>query len=355
MLRRGNTGIIGLMKVSELGEFGLIELLADILGPPPHNTDILTTIGDDAALWRTSESVEILTTDTMIEGVHFHLEYTPWRDLGWKALAINLSDIAAMGGVPQYAVVSLGLIPDTEVESVAEMYRGMADISKEYDCWVVGGDTVSAPVIMITVSLTGRTSSSTTFPDNVLSRSGAKAGEKIAVTGYLGGSGAGLQMLSKGLSFGSTVAQYVKKAHNHPIPRVAEGQVLLQQGVRAAMDLSDGLMADLPKLCQASGLAARVVVDSVPIHPEVKRAFGEKALELALSGGEDYELLFTASEATIEKAVSACPTLVTVIGDMMTGEPGRVTLVTSSGEEVPWSKGGWEHFSPTGKPMVRRK
>ncbi|MFQ5873992.1 MAG: thiamine-monophosphate kinase, partial [Dehalococcoidia bacterium] len=163
------------MKISELGEFGLIQLLAEVLGPPPHTPPhqpgILTGIGDDAALWCAPDSTQILTTDTMIEDVHFRRETISWRDLGWKTLAINISDIAAMGGIPQYAVVSLGLPPDTEVESVTEVYRGMADIAGKYDCHVVGGDTVTAPSIMITVSLTGEASSDDAYPDNVLSRS----------------------------------------------------------------------------------------------------------------------------------------------------------------------------------------
>ena len=339
-----------------MGEFELIELLADILGPPTITSrdshGLLIAIGDDAALWRAPESVEILTTDTMIEGVHFRLNTTPWRDLGWKALAINLSDIAAMGGAPLYAIVSLGLNPDTEVESVADMYRGMADIAGEYRCSIVGGDTVSAPCTMITVSLTGHASCDRAYPENVLTRSRAQAGQRIAVTGYLGGSGAGFKMLSEGLAFDDDSADYMERAHNHPTPRVAEGQLLLRQGVRAAMDLSDGLMADLPKMCKASGVAAKINSHRVPIHPKVRRAFGEQALELALSGGEDYELLFTGDERVIERVNKECPTPVTVIGEVIEGEPGTVTLLDESGTEVEWTAKGWEHFTPAGKPRT---
>ena len=347
------------MKVSELGEFALIELLSEILGPPPptppQQPGILTGIGDDAALWRTPDSTQILTTDTMIEGVHFRLKTTPCRDLGWKALAINLSDIAAMGGVPQYAVVSLGLTSDTEVESVADLYRGMADIAREYDCLVVGGDTVSAPAMMITVSLTGQASSGADYPDNVLTRSRARVGQRIGVTGYLGASEAGLRTVTEGLRLDGTAVQEMQKAHNHPTPRIAEGQALLQLGIRAAMDISDGLMADLPKMCKASGVAARVMLECIPIHPIVKRAFGEESLEMALSGGEDYELLFTVDDPLINDLKKECPTPVTIIGEIVAGEPGEVAVINETGIKVEWRKVGWEHFTPSGEPRTKTK
>ena len=129
------------MKISEMGEFGLVEMIADVLGAgePGEGGGVLLDIGDDTAAWCTGRGVELATTDTMVQEVHFRLETTSCRELGWKALAINLSDIAAMGGTPRYALVSLGLSPDTEAESVAELYRGMKDIGDEFGCSVVGG------------------------------------------------------------------------------------------------------------------------------------------------------------------------------------------------------------------------
>ena len=342
------------MKVSELGEYGLIELLGEIVGPPPTlQPDILKAIGDDAAVFRASDPVQILTIDTMVEGVHFRLDTTSWRDLGWKAIAINISDIAAMGGVPHHAVVSLALNPDTDVDSVAEMYRGMADIAQQYQCTVVGGDTVSSTATVITVALTGQPFSEAEYPDNVLNRNRAKVGHQIAVTGYLGGSEAGLRMLTNNLDFDEDVSQYITTAHNHPTPRVDEGQLLLKHVVKAAMDLSDGLLADLPKLCKASGVAAKVNIDSVPIHSYIRRAFGDEALELALSGGEDYELLFTAEESIILRVTQACSVPVAIIGEVVEGEPGKVTLVDSKGSEVKRTKKEWEHFTASGIPRTK--
>ena len=337
------------MMVSELGEFGLIQLLSEILGPAPlakaDCSGLLVDIGDDTAIWRPEDSVELATTDTMVEGVHFRLTTTSWRDLGWKAIAINLSDIAAMGTVPQYALVSLGLSPETEVDSVADLYRGMADICREYGCWVIGGDTVSSPCTMINVTLTGRALGEITYPENVLRRSEAKVGDKIAVTGFLGNSGAGLRMLSNNMHLAESTAQSLAQAHNKPTPRVAEGQALVKAGVRAAMDLSDGLMADLPKLCRESRTAARVYIDRLPISPALGEAFGPEALDLALTGGEDYELIFSGSQQALQLASEAFSTPATIIGEMAEGEPGQVTLIDKSGQVVEWPKSGWEHFT----------
>lgn len=141
------------MKVSELGEFGLIELLAKIVGRTWG--DVLIGIGDDAACWRTEASIQLATSDALIQDVHFTLSTTTWRELGWKALAVNLSDIAAMGGLPQYALVSLGLPGDTEVESVTELYEGMAELTGLFNVAVVGGDVVASPIVVLSIAVVG--------------------------------------------------------------------------------------------------------------------------------------------------------------------------------------------------------
>jgi len=325
------------MKVSELGEFGLIELLAKIVGI--KRSDILVGIGDDAACWRTEASIQLATSDALIQDVHFTLSVTTWRELGWKALAVNLSDIAAMGGWPKYALVSLGLPGDTEVEQVAELYGGMAELARRFDVAIVGGDVVASPLVMLSLSVIGAA-------QNTLTRSAAVIGDQIAVTGYLGTSAAGLVMLQRGLKLDKEVAAILREAHFKPYPRVLEGQTLAQHGVRAAVDLSDGLVGDLTRLCQASGVGARLFTHRVPIHPFVIQSFGADSINLALSGGEDYELLFTANSQVIDrvKELMSCP--VTVIGDIVGGEPGLVRLFDDQGNEVKLEKGGWEHFAP---------
>jgi thiamine-monophosphate kinase len=179
---------------------------------------------------------------------------------------------------------------------------------------------------------------------SALTRSAAVPGDQIAVTGYLGLSAAGLRTLKQHLKFDVETTQLLRQAHLKPMPRVDEGQILLHHGVKAAIDISDGLIADLTHICQASKVSAGINQDELLIHPALKNNFKSDYLQLALSGGEDYELLFTASNqviAQIKQAVS-CP--VTVIGDITQGKPGQVTLIDADGGIIPWQKAGWEHF-----------
>ncbi len=325
------------MKVSELGEFGLIELLAKIVDAP--SSEVLVGIGDDAACWRTDASIQLATTDALIQDVHFTLSTTTWRELGWKALAVNLSDIAAMGGWPKYVLVSLGLPGDTEVEDVAELYEGMSELARTFDVAIVGGDVVASPLIVLSLTVTG-------VAQKILTRSAAVPGDQIAVTGYLGASAAGMVMLQRGLELDRDIAAALREAHLKPYPRVVEGQTLVHLGVKAAIDVSDGLVGDLTRLCQASGVGARLLSQRVPIHPFVLQPFEDSATNLALSGGEDYELLFTAKSEVIQqvKKLLTCP--VTVIGDIVDGEPGVVRVFDDHGNEVRLEKGGWDHFAP---------
>lgn len=329
------------MKVSELGEFGLIELLAKIVGQP-KGKQVLIGIGDDAACWRTGASTQIATSDSLIQDVHFTLSTTTWRQLGWKALAVNLSDIAAMGGLPQYALVSLGLPGDTEVASVAELYEGIEELARLFDVSIVGGDSVGAPVVMVSLAVVGKAEKN----QSVLTRSAAAPGELIAVTGYLGASAAGLTMLQGVLELylkDEETAGQLKEAHLRPHPRVVEGQALARHGVKAAIDLSDGLISDLGKLCKASGVGARLFTSQIPVHPVVRNSFGTDAVQLALSGGEDYELLFTARSEVIDRVRGAIACPVTVIGETV-AEPEMVKVIDEHGNELSVEKAGWEHF-----------
>jgi len=330
------------MKVRELGEFGLIEILhqiADEAGAGSRS-DLIIGIGDDAAAWQGKSSVQLGTTDILVQDVHFTLETTTWRDLGWKALAVNISDIAAMGGIPAYAMISLGLPPDTEAEDIAKLYTGMAEIARQFDVAIVGGDISEAPLLIISPSVIG-----TVEHDKILTRSGALPGDRIAVTGYLGSSAAGLRMMKEKPEVEPEVAAALTEAHLRPCPRVSEAQILGENGVKAAIDISDGLIADLAHICRASGVEARVRLPDIPIHPAVKAAFGEGAISLAISGGEDYELLFTAPRAVIDKLTSHLSIPVTIIGEITGGKPGKVTLLDENGREIECEKPGWEHFA----------
>jgi thiamine-monophosphate kinase len=317
------------MKVRELGEFGLIERLAEMIprgraGPTAARERLIIGIGDDAAAWYSDTSIQLATVDSLIQDVHFSLDIASWEEVGWKSLAVNVSDIAAMGGLPEYALISLGLPGDTEIEDVIAFYRGMIDLAGEYEVNIIGGDTVSA---------------------KILTRSAARPGDRIAVTGTLGAAGAGVEMLGKGLTFGPGVTASLRKACLRPRPRVAEGRLLIEHGVRSAIDISDGLIADLNHICQESRVGARVEVDRVPVSPAVKECFADRALELALSGGEDYELLFTAVSDTIDRVgmTASCP--ITVIGEITAEGVNETVLVDSSGNPVSLPGTGWDHFS----------
>ena len=326
------------MKVSELGEFGLIDLLAEI-ATKSRPKPLLVDIGDDAAAWRSEAGIQLATTDALIQDVHFTLNTTTWRELGWKALAVNLSDIAAMGGMPQYALVSLALPGETDVEHMTQLYQGMAEQARLFDVAIAGGNVAAAPIVILSLAVIGNAQG------NILTRAAASPGDRIAVTGYLGSSAAGMAMLKKGLQFDEQTSAYLRQAHLKPYPRVLEGQLLARHGVRAAIDLSDGLVSDLAKLCKAGKVGARLFSDRIPIHPSVRKFFKDDYLNLALGGGEDYELLFTGSMAVMDKVRGLLPCPISVIGEIVSEEPGTVRLFDARGEEIKLEKKGWEHFT----------
>jgi thiamine-monophosphate kinase len=332
------------MKLSELGEFALIDLIhaiSDKFKDPEDNSwqRLLLGIGDDAAAWQSNEQTQLATTDTLVQDVHFDLSEITWEELGWKALAINLSDIAAMGGIPQYALVSLALPGELEVEDISKFYDGMAYLAKEFGVAIVGGNVAVAPNIIITIALLGCAKS-----EKILKRSTATPGEQIAVTGYLGLSAACLKMLKEKISLNAEITNILRQGHFRPMPKLKEGQILVEQGVKTAIDISDGLIADLGHICEASKVSATVRIEQVPIHPLVKANFPNYQ-QLALCGGENYELLFTADKAVIEKAKHALNYPITIIGDITEERlPNRVTLLDGKGNIVYYEKGGWEHF-----------
>ena len=340
--------IILTMKVSELGEFGLVDLLAkvdyeiqDRQAAPWRQ--LLVGIGDDAAAWHTDASIELATVDSLIQGTHFTLDTTTWHELGWKALAVGLSDIAAMGGIPRYALVSIALPGHTEVDDVTDLYMEMMELGQAFGVAIVGGDTSSAPLVTINTAVLGSTPGQA---QKILTRSAARAGDKIAVTGYMGGAAAGLEVLTKKIKLNQQDSASLRRAFLQPHPRVTEGQILVEQGVKAAIDISDGLIQDLNHICKASQVGARIEIDRVPIQPEIKANFGDKALELALSGGEDYELLFTAGTEVVDKVKKATSCPVTTIGEITADKTGKIILVDKKGEPFNLDKTGWEHFAP---------
>ncbi|MCK5577314.1 MAG: thiamine-phosphate kinase [Dehalococcoidales bacterium] len=332
------------MKVSELGELGLISLLREMVCEGSNKQAVswqklIIGIGDDTAAWRNDSSVTLATTDSLVQGVHFTLETTTWQELGWKALAISLSDIAAMGGIPLYALLSLGLPGDIEVTDVTNLYRGVLEVAQHFDVAIAGGNVASSPVVSLGSTVLGSGAG-----ENVMARSAARIGDRVAVTGYLGAAAAGLKMLREQLTFSPHSSASFRQAFLRPFPRITDGQILVSLGVKTAIDISDGLLADLGHICRASRVGARINVEKLPVHPDVAASFGEESLELALSGGEDYELLFTASAEVIDqlKARVSCP--VTVIGEITPDETCRIVMVNGQGGLFTLAKKGWQHF-----------
>ena len=339
------------LQIKDLGEFGVIELLNRMVveqraGPDNgagFGFELKVDTGDDTAAWRTGQATELFTTDTMVEGVHFTRQTTPWRDLGWKSMASNISDVASMGGLPLYALVTLGLPPETEIADLEELYRGMLEINNQHGVAIIGGDMVRSPVAFITVGLTG------VHEGSPMTRSTAQAGDMVAVTGFLGGSGGGLKLMlgeqAQASRVSAEAADYLKACHRRPQPAVAQGRILSQAGVVTAMDISDGLAGDLGKLCLSSRLSARVYADKIPAHHLLKQAFPEDWLDLALNGGEDYQLLFTAKRETMERVLPLLVEPATVVGEVLAGPRGSVVVIDGQGRESQAKTVGWDHFS----------
>ncbi|MDD5702649.1 MAG: thiamine-phosphate kinase [Dehalococcoidales bacterium] len=334
------------MKVTELGQFGMIDAVARLIESSRDNSlpswrNLVAGIGDDCAVWRGDTDNQLAKVDCQVQGVHFNLDIISWEDLGWKALAVNLSDIASMGGVPRYALVSLGLPLDTEVEDVFSLYKGMLTLARLSGTAVVGGNMSSSPVVFVDINVIGSTANR---EGKYLTRGSARVGDRIAVTGWLGTAAAGLEMLSRKISLNALTNICLKQAFSRPEPRLKEGRLLLGKGVETAIDISDGLISDLGHICNASAVGAVIELPLLPIRPEVISVFGEQAVEMALSGGEDYQLLFTAPLEVIEEVRQDSPYPVTAIGEIVAGKVGQIVLVDAEGRHLAPDKTGWDHF-----------
>ena len=272
-----------------ISEFGLIEKIAAMF-PAPEG---VRGIGDDCAVIPRGDGTDTLvSTDLLTEGIHFLRDCIPPYELGWKAAAVNLSDIAAMGGKPTGTFLSLAIPADCGEEFIDHMMKGYADASRTYGTPLLGGDTcASSGALTLNVTIMGECPHG-----KALLRSAAKPGDGIYVTGTLGDSAAGLKAIQDSLAE-TPLTQVLIGRHYHPVPRIEEGLTLSScNGSGAAMDLSDGLGSDLRHILKASGCGARIDVKALPLSPELLEfcnLHGSDALELALCGGEDYELLFT--------------------------------------------------------------
>ena len=316
----------------DLTEEALLEAIRRVLSGV--GAEVLVGVGDDAAVLAPTGGELVLTTDVMVEGIHFVRQRTGARDVGYKAIVVNLSDLAAMGASPRAAVCALVLPPDVEAAWVMELFGGMREACDEYALWLVGGDLSRGRDASIAVTVTGEVA-----PGRAVLRSGAHPGDRVVLTGELGGSAAGLR-LSATPGKPTELQLALVRRHLRPAARVGEGGVLAAHGATAMMDVSDGLGIDLSRLARASAAGATVVLGDVPVA-------GGATLDDALGGGEDYELLATLpDEAAVEAARTELKEAFGVplaeIGRIVDG--GGLTAVESDGTERPMEPTGWDHF-----------
>ncbi len=321
------------------GEFELIARLAALFGTPPDGLGI----GDDAATWpATGDTVAVATTDMLIEGIHFRLDWTSPEDLGWKALAVNLSDLAAMGATPGRALLSIA-VDAPRRGLVLEVARGLQSLAEQTGTRVVGGDTVRSPgPLVINVALVGEAD-----PERLLRRDAARAGDLVAVTGHLGASAAGLALLSNGRGALDPGAASLLAALHRPFPRLAAGQLLASRGVRCAIDISDGLASEALHLARASGVGIDIDVGRVPLAPAAVRLLGERrSRELALAGGEDYELLFTFDPGLLGELSSALAIDggLTVLGEVTDAVAAGTVQFIEAGQPIELPQKGYVAF-----------
>ena len=336
------------MKIGELGEFGLIERVAGIL--PRGGPDVLVGIGDDVAVLRGNEGrVWLATCDVQVEGSHFLRDSIAPRDLGAKALAVNLSDVASAGGRPRYALVSLGLPRELEASFIEELYEGLREEAARFGVDVVGGNMSSVRHgLFIDIFLLGEAEE-----ERVLLRSGARPGDRILVTGSIGDAAAGVALLlDPGLRAANGYGESAARRRDRPEPRVREGMLIGASGLATAMiDLSDGLAGDLGHLFERSGVSARIEASALPVVPEnrlLALAAGRDEWHYALHGGEDYELLFTCrpeNAARLAREVrEATGTPVADVGEILEGGRKPEFLLPDGGV-ARLGSGGWDHFA----------
>jgi thiamine-monophosphate kinase len=340
-------------RLPAIGEFGLIREIQKQCGALPPN--VIQGIGDDAAILTTSHKESLLaSTDLAIEGVHFDLDFESLQDVGYRTAVANISDIAAMGGTPTCLLVALAIPPSFSSQHVKDLYQGLKKPCREHQVSLVGGDTAASKSgLFLCITILGHVAKK-----HALTRHSAKIGDHVYVTGTLGDSKAGLQILqhknrTKKLMTPTPYDKFLIKRHLRPTPRLAIGKVLSQDRLaHSAIDVSDGLSGDILHICEASGVGIEIQAESLPISPQC-RAYATSSnldpIDLALSGGEDYELLFTIARRNQSKMSHISQTLktpLTCIGEIKPTSFGRRLKLKGGNDRNIVSK-SYDHFSST--------
>jgi thiamine-monophosphate kinase len=329
------------MELREIGEFGLIDRIRKWM--TATDPALLQGIGDDVAVIEMHGKVLLATTDILIENIHFDRSWTDPFRLGKKALMVNLSDIAAMGGIPKYFLISLGLPKNLSLSFISSFYRGLKEGSKRFQVDLIGGDTSLSQKIVINICLLGEGKKG-----DLLFRKGAKVGNDLFVSGTLGDAALGLKILQKKEFMGRPKGLIEK--HLSPCPRIELGQAIARHRLATAMiDVSDGLLIDTTHLLEESGVGARIWEDRIPLSRSYRKwtpSFSKDPYQIALTGGEDYELLFTASPEERKKISGLARSLkipVTWIGEILPQKKG-FHIMRRDGKEYSPARMGFEHF-----------
>lgn len=320
------------------GEFSLIARLRARL---PVGPGVTIGPGDDAAAVETGPAT-LLAADMLVEGVHFDLSFSSAADVGYKAVAVNVSDMAAMGGRARYLLVSLGLPPGATAALIDELYDGMSDAAAAFGCMIVGGDIVGAAQMIVSIAAAGEPG-----PAGAIRRSGAREGDVLCVTGSLGSAAAGLGLLRSAHAPGAAAMieehPALIRAHRRPAVRVEEGPAAAASGATAMIDVSDGFAADAGHIAAESGLGLVIEADALPLADGVFQAaafLGADPLRLAAAGGDDYELAIAVPPDRVAALrESLAPVEVTVVGAF--GGTERVLIL--GGQRLPLEAMGWEH------------
>jgi len=326
------------MKLLEIGEFGFIKIIGELAN---KGEGVVMGIGDDIAVLKSSYGKLILvTTDILLQDVHFKLEFTDFYKLGGKALAVNLSDIASCGGIPRAFLVSIALPPETEMESVKDLYRGMTSVGDKFSVSLVGGDTSRGKALMISITLLGEGEEG-----QIIYRHGARQGDHIFVTGTLGDAALGLEMLKKGEREGKLIER-----HLSPTPRIKEGREIALRGLATSMiDISDGLLSDLGHITETNSMGGKIWLSHIPLSKQYKTRIREYSFDsylLALTGGEDYELLFTCPPGKgkeVRELAEELGTPMTPIGEIVDASIG-IKVYREDGNEYYVRDFGHDHF-----------
>jgi thiamine-monophosphate kinase len=333
-------------RVSDIGEFGLIERIR--ARKTVQDEDLVVGIGDDCAVVRRGPVLEVLTTDCLVQGTHFEDGWLSMKDVGWKVMAVNVSDVAAMGGLPGHALVTLFLPDDFEIKQVDDIYDGMEECGEAVGVTVVGGDIVrTRGPLAVSVTLSG-----VCERDQLVLRSGARQDDLVVVTGTLGDASVGMRLMHEGWGSDYKTALECVSRYQRPAPRLTEARTIVQNLQPSAMiDISDGLLSDLWHVMDASGVGAVLEADSIPIGRCVLDYFEgdrEEALSQAMGGGEDYELLFTMNARDREHLADVAAGLgigLTPIGRITA--KGTGVRLAGGGSERELARSGFDHFRRT--------